>query len=84
MNSDEILLSQLHELPLTKEDQRFILHCLRVGGVVDHSSVLATYQTCWLTAAESASSPQRDNAGRRAANTFLREALGVEAPATAR
>lgn len=83
MNSDDTCLSQLNELPLTKEDRRFILHCLREGGVVDHPSVLATYQACWLNAAECASDPQRDNVGRRAANTFLREALGVEAPATA-
>ena len=80
MNSDDARLEQLHELPLSKEDQRFILHCLREGGVVDLQPVLAAYQECWLNAAASAPDPQRDNAGRRAANTFLREALGVEAP----
>lgn len=79
MNRYDSRLDQLNELPLTKEDKHFILHCLREGGVVDYPPVLAAYQACWHNAAESATVPQRDNAGRRAANTFLREALGVEA-----
>lgn len=78
MDSNDSRLDQLNELPLTKEDQRFILRCLREGGVVDYQPVLAAYQLCWNNAAESATIPQRDNVGRRAANTFLREALGVE------
>lgn len=78
MDSNDSRLDQLNELPLTKEDQRFILRCLREGGVVDYQPVLAAYQLCWNNAAESATILQRDNVGRRAANTFLWEALGVE------
>ena len=77
-------LNQLHELPLTKEDQRYIAYCLNEGGVVDAEPVLAAYASCWASAAEEAPDRMRDNAGRRAANTFLREALGVDGPASAR
>lgn len=54
MDSNNSRLDQLNELPLTKEDQRFILRCLREGGVVDYQPVLAAYQLCWNNAAESA------------------------------
>ena len=79
MGSNDSQLDQLNELPLTKEDQRLILRCLREGGVVDYHPVLAVYQLCRNNAVELATTPQRDNVGRRAAHTFLREALGVEA-----
>ena len=76
-------LEQLRELPLTNEDKRYITHCLNEGRVEDAEPVLAAYASCWATAADGAPGRMRDNAGRRAANTFLREALGVDGPALA-
>ena len=75
-------LDQLQELPLTKEDKRYITHCLDEGGAMDAEPVLAAYASCWATAAKGVPDRMRDNAGRRAANTFLREALGVDGPST--
>ena len=77
-------LEQLRELPLTNEDKRYITHCLNEGGVEDAEPVLAAYASCWATAADGAPDRMRDNASRRAANTFLREALGVDGPASLR
>ncbi len=83
MNHEPIDLTPLYDLPLTREDERYILDCLRQGGVGDAQPVLAAYASCWLAAAQGIPERQRDNAGRRAANTFLREALGV-APGASR
>lgn len=77
MFHDPIDLSPLDDLPLTREDVRYIQDCLRQGGVGDAQPVLAAYASCWAAAAQGVSERQRDNTGRRAANTFLREALGV-------
>lgn len=75
-------LTPLDDLPLTREDVRYIQDCLRQGGVGDAQPVLAAYVSCWQAAAQGVPDRQRDNAGRRAANTFLREALGVAPGAT--
>ena len=77
MNYEPIDLTPLSDLPLTREDERYILDCLRQGGVGDAQPILAAYASCWQAAAQGIPERQRDNAGRRAANTFLREALGV-------
>ena len=77
MNHESVDLAPLDDLPLTREDVRYILDCLRHGGVGDAQPVLAAYASCWEAAAQGIPERQRDNAGRRAANTFLREALGV-------
>ena len=83
MNHDVIDLTPLEDLPLTREDIRYIQDCLRQGGVGDAQPVLAAYASCWSSASQDVPERQRDNAGRRAANTFLREALGV-APGASR
>jgi hypothetical protein len=83
MIHESIDLSPLSDLPLTREDERYILECLRQGGVGDTRPVLAAYASCWAAAAQGTPERQRENAGRRAANTFLREALGV-APGASR
>ncbi|WP_231371006.1 hypothetical protein [Thioalkalivibrio sp. ALJ16] len=60
-------------LPLLREDRFFIERCL--VGRTDRHEMLAGYRREWLAAADAeASEIKRDNAGRRAANAWLREA----------
>ena len=62
----------LDGLPLMREDRMFVARC--TVGRADQHGLLTEYRARWLAAAEAEGNEiRRDNAGRRAANAWLRE-----------
>lgn len=62
----------LADLPLMREDRMFVARC--TVGRADQHDLLTEYRRRWLAAAEAeASEIKSENAGRRAANAWLRE-----------
>lgn len=64
------------ELPLLFEDKRFINQVLVGQPEWIWQAAMRDYKAAWIEAANSAPCEiKRDNIGRRAANTFLRETI---------
>lgn len=61
-------------LPMVKEDHAFCERCLAGLTEKEMNSALAMYRQIWLEAQDrEPRAYKKDNAGRFAANTFLRE-----------